>query len=132
MEREEDSDELTTLSTAETPFAAHTIVMVLENAGIEAIALDAIQGGIGLPLNKARGVPIQVRRSDLDRAKAALEANTADSVDIDWDEVDLGEREDNLPLNTPGRVPPLVWVALGAMALLLLAALISGLPALTM
>ena len=55
-------------------------------------------------------MPVQVRRADLERARAALEKNTSDSVDLDWDEVDVGEREDHLPLTPVNRMPLLARI----------------------
>jgi hypothetical protein len=39
-------------------------------------------------------VPVQVRRVDLERAQVALKKNIADSVDLDWNEVDVGQPQD--------------------------------------
>jgi len=105
-------DQLVTLQTVESPFQAQIIVAVLREAGIEAVAFDTAQAGIGIPLGtKQRGVPIQVPAEDLERARQALEQRIEDSVDLGWDEVDVGEREDRLPLTSVAHVPALVKVA---------------------
>ncbi len=120
-ERESD---LTTLTTAETPFEAHTIVMVLNNAGIEAVAFDKAQGIFGISVVPGvKGVPVQVRSEDLEKARDALKSNISDSVDLDWDEIDVGEREDRLPLSRPGRLPlpvqiAFIFVALGVLLMI--------------
>lgn len=87
----DDPDSLVTLLTADSQFAAHTIVAVLEDAGIEAVAFDATAAGLGLGLNSGMiGVPVQVRRADLDQARAALDKNASDSIDVDWNAIDVG------------------------------------------
>ena len=53
------------------------------------------------------GVLVQVRQADLERAKAALKQNVADSVDLDWSEVDLGKPEDDVPIAHPHQRPGL-------------------------
>jgi hypothetical protein len=100
------SDDLVTLTTRPTEFEANTLVAVLQEAGIEAFAF-------GIPAltplgMRIGGCPVQVRQADLDRAKRAISQNVADSVDIDWDEVDVGQREDNLPLSNRSGMP---WLA---------------------
>jgi hypothetical protein len=52
---------------------------------------------------------VQVRAADLERAKATLSENKVEAASIDWDSVDIGEREDELPLSAPGRMP---WLAM--------------------
>ena len=62
-----------------------------------------------------------VKPEDLERAKEILDNCVADSVDLDWDEVDVGEREDYLPVGPVGRVPRLAKIALTIFLLSLLA-----------
>jgi hypothetical protein len=130
----DDQDELATLLTAVTAFEAHTIVSVLKEAGVEAVAYDDGAATLGFVAGVA-GVPVQVRAHELERAKAVLKANVADSVDIDWDEVELGEREDALPLGTPGHMPiparfAFACAVLAALlGLLLVAMVLRGSPA---
>ncbi len=73
-------------------FEAGVIVAALEAEGIEAKHFSGMKMLIGSAtpaLSSAN--PVMVRAEDLERAKAALERNRADSVDIDWSEVDVGE-----------------------------------------
>jgi hypothetical protein len=83
---------------------------------IDAFAFGTVTGasmGMGiLP------VPVQVRAADLQRAQAALKQNVADSVDLDWDEVDVGEREDQLPLSTRQGMPVMAKVSVVVAALI--------------
>jgi hypothetical protein len=121
-----DPDDLVTLVSKPTEFEAHALVVVLEEAGINAFAFGMPQSlaPLGGPVT---AVPVQVRRADLERAQRAMEKNIADSVDLDWDSVDVGERTDRLPLTTRRGMP---WparigfaVAAAALIIMLLAAL---------
>lgn len=104
FEAENEQDELVTLTTRPTEFEAHALVAVLEDAGIDAVAFGAMRAA--LPLSeRLTSVPVQVRRRDLERAQEALKQNIEDSVDLDWDEVDVGERVDALPLTTREGMP---------------------------
>lgn len=88
--------QLETLLVATSEFAANAIVIVLEDAGIEARAFGTVQGGLGFPLgnnSQGWGTPVQVRSSDLDQARLVLEQARQDSIDIDWDTIDLGTFE---------------------------------------
>ena len=96
-------DDLVTLVSTPSEFEAQTLVAVLAEAGIEAFAFGVpALPALGMRLG---GCPVQVRQSDLERARQALAQNVADSVDLDWDDADLGEREDNLPLTPTTRMP---------------------------
>ncbi len=99
-----DPDELATLITTGQAFEAHVIVAVLQEAGIYARAFDAIQSSLPLGGSFMR-VPVQVRRVDLAKAKEALKNNVSDSVDLDWEQVDVGERVDHVPLTTRRGMP---------------------------
>ena len=106
---ESDPDALETLRTVSSEFEAHTLVAVLREEGIEAHAFGARHAS--LPLGQRHfAVTVHVRRADLERARAALEKNATDSVDLDWDEVDVGEREDDLPLTPVNRMPLLARI----------------------
>ncbi len=88
-----DPDQLVTLTTATSEFTAHLLLAILEDAGIDAFTFGSTGttlGVTGQSTNPRWGVPVQVRRRDLDRARSTLQANRRDSVDIDWDMVDVG------------------------------------------
>ena len=124
---DESADALTTLLTVQSAFEANTIVAVLQDAGIDAVAFDAEDAGFGPTFRpEVRGVPVQVPRCDLERAREAVEAGVSASVDIDWDAIDIGVREDDLPLREPGRMPLLARIAFVIAVLLVLAGLIAG------
>lgn len=105
----DDPARLATVKTFATAFEAHTIAAVLKDAGVEAVVFDAVFRG--LPLGTVFAVPVQVHAEDLDRARQILASTVADSVDLDWDEVDVGEREDDLPSHEPGRTPVFARIA---------------------
>ena len=113
---EVDFDELAAAATAEDEFEAQTKAALLKSEGIEAFVFPAARmwtGGVGLAA-AANGVPVWVRRGDVEQARAVLRRQMADAVDVIWEEVDLGEREDTLPLQAPGHVP---WLAKVGLAL---------------
>lgn len=95
-------DDLVTLTTAINEFEAGTIIAVLAEANIDAYAFGGTQF-IGLSDLRGSRVAVQVRQADLERAQAALKQNVADSVDLDWNEVDVGQIEDDVPISHPHR-----------------------------
>jgi len=117
-------DRLVTLLQAKTEFEANMTVAILADAGIQAFAFGGVHGALPLSSRFMR-VPVQVRESELEAAKAALASNAAGSVDLDWDEVDVGEREDSLPLRTPGRMPLAAKVAYGVAVLVVILTIIA-------
>lgn len=97
-------DDLVTLITKPTEFEAHALVAVLREAGVEAFAFGALRAA--LPWGeRLAAVPVQVRQTDLERAQAALKQNIAESMDLNWNEVDVGERVDDLPLARRAAMP---------------------------
>ncbi|MCA9284423.1 MAG: DUF2007 domain-containing protein [Phycisphaerales bacterium] len=106
----DDPDDTVPLVATSTAFEAEAIVAILSDAGIRAMAVGTHFSPLGMGLGLGLGRPhqrvtVEVRERELDAARRLLQQRMADSVDIDWDAVDLGEREDNLPLNRPGRLP---------------------------
>jgi hypothetical protein len=83
------------LTTLPNEAEAGIIQSVLTDAGIESWTQKAPGfdfmglGGFGFTLTT-----ITVRAEDAERARAALDTNRQDSVDIDWSEVNVGEPED--------------------------------------
>ena len=87
MSHPQDPDQLTTITTATSEFGAQLLVAILDDAGIEAFAFGSTGttlGVTGQSTNPRWGVPIQVRRKDVEAAKTTLLANKRDSVDINW------------------------------------------------
>ena len=109
-----------------TEFEAQTKAAVLESEGIDCRVITqtpAWTGSITLG-SSLQGTAVLVKPKDLDRAKELLEKRIEDSVDLDWDDVDVGEREDSLPLSPAGRVPLLVRIVLTIILLSLLLGLL--------
>jgi hypothetical protein len=92
--------------------------------------------GAGLPVYRANepvrpeegflpaGAPIQVRAVDLPAARAVLRDAGDASARIDWDEVDVGSRVDNVPLTArrngmpiPARIAFIVTIIITLLAL---------------
>jgi hypothetical protein len=120
-EKSSAENDLVTLIVKSNEMEAGAVQAVLEDAGIDAFAFGAAQ--MAFPYNgPLNGVPVQVRQADLERAKAALSQNVADSVDLDWDEVDVGQREDDVPIAHRTRLP--LIVRLGQIVVILMLAMI--------
>ncbi len=110
-----------------TEFEAHTIAAILHENGIEATVAPGAPSWTGqVALSPtAQGSAVIVRSADLRRARTVLDESDRDSVDLDWDEVDVGDREDNLPLTPVGRMPiPAKIAAALAAAILIVTALL--------
>jgi len=127
-----DPDQLVTITTATSEFTAHILIAVLEDAGVQAFTFGSTGttlGVAGQSTNPRWGAPVQVRRSDLDTARDILLANRRDSIDIDWDQVDVGT-ESRIDDGSTQDGPPLLaragWlVAVTLVVLGLLLAIIS-------
>ncbi len=117
-------DDLVTVASTATPFEAHTLAAVLQDAGVEAVVMGTTPWA-GVPLDASSRVAVQVRRELAERARLVLEANVSDSIDIDWDEIDVGQREDTLPLSPVGRMPVPARIAL-VVATILVAIILIG------
>ena len=122
------NDDLVTLLTATSEFAANSLVIVLEDAGIPAFAFSSAQNIFGVTgmSGNLLSTAVQVRREDLERAKAALESNRIDSVDIDWDAIDVGEPVEQIRPPRSG-LPLMATLGMVVAALALLSGLILAL-----
>ncbi len=108
-------------------FEAHTIAAILHEAGIEATVVAGAPSWTGqIDISPgAQGSAVVVRSTDLRRARTVLDESDRDSIDLDWDAVDVGERDDNLPLTPVGRMPlPAKMAAAMAAAILIITALL--------
>ncbi len=125
---ETDPNQLVTVTCATSEFTAHILVAILEEAGVDARTFGSTGttlGISGLSQSPRWGVPVQVRRGDLEQARAALQANRRDSIDIDWDMVDVGTSgATSAGPHHPPVLPRVGWVIAAALVLVgLLAAL---------
>ena len=108
-------------------FEAHTIAAILHENGIEATVAPGAPSWTGqIAISpSAQGSAVVVRSADLQRARTVLSESDQDSIDLDWDEVDVGDRDDNLPLTPVGRMPvPAKIAAALAAAILIVTALL--------
>lgn len=85
-----DPAEPVTLTSASSEIEAETIAAALRERGIDA---RAVGGMIPLRAEVHRETRVMVLRADLERARLALRAIKADSVDIAWDELNPGQPE---------------------------------------
>lgn len=119
---------LETLLVATSEFAANAIVVVLADAGIEAKAFGSIQGGFGLAIGcytAGWGTPVQVRSCDVVEAQRALDQAKQDSIDIDWDTVELGTFEGTISKPSSG-LPIAIKIAFFATALTVLVGIVAA------
>ncbi|MHC4217754.1 MAG: hypothetical protein ACYSU7_04780 [Planctomycetota bacterium] len=115
-------EDLAVVVTVESEFEAETKAEAIRARGIEAAVTRNAPSWTGqVPISPtARGSSVLVHREDLERARSLLQQVISDSVDIDWDEVDVGEREDDLPLHAVNSMPPLAKVSFVVAAVLFL------------
>lgn len=97
----QDPDILVLLTSTRTEFEAQTIAEALRAHGIPAQAFGTAAATAQWELGIRSEFQVMVRRRDLDEAGSVLRAIKADSVDIDWEEVDVGADE------SPDTPPPL-------------------------
>lgn len=76
-------------------FEGEIVVSALEHAGIPARVFSAVGRTLGPVAGQAMPIRVQVRRQDLERARKALRSTREESVDLDWDQVDVGQRVDD-------------------------------------
>ncbi len=121
-------DDPAVVVTVPTEFEAHTIAAILKSDGIESVVTNSAPSWTGqMPISPtASGSAVVVRRADLERASAVLHESERDSADLDWDQVDVGQREDNLPCTPVGHMPlPAKVAAVVAAAILILSAVLA-------
>lgn len=87
----DDPDILVDLTTARTEFEANIIVEALRAQGVECQAFTTAGAMLQWDVAATQPMRIQVRRRDLAAAAVTLRAIRAESVDIDWDDVDVGD-----------------------------------------
>ncbi len=119
-------DDLEPIAETATEFEAQTKAAVLRAEGIECAVVHNAPSWTGqMSLSPTgRGAFVLVKHQDVDRARKILQQRIDDSVDLDWDEVDVGEREDALPLRPINGMPLPAKIAAALIALMLLAGLI--------
>ncbi len=101
-----DPDILVPLTSARSEFEAETIAESLRNQGVpsEVFGMAARVGQWEFGINN--DVKVMVRRADLERAGEMLRAIKADSVDLDWSEVDVGPPGEGVAQDADESRPP--------------------------
>lgn len=105
---------LVDLTSARNEFEAATIAAALQDRGIP--ATTTALAGLALGWEVAGSLPfrVQVPRGQLEAARETLRAIQAESIDIDWSEVDTSDEspessEEELPHPARGRPTPFRW-----------------------
>ncbi|MBN4082725.1 hypothetical protein JYS44_00655 [Phycisphaeraceae bacterium AH-315-B13] len=81
---------------AASPAEAHLIASMLHEQGIEAFVFDiAARTLLWDAPSLINPYMVHVQRQDIERAKSFIRTNRDDSVDLDWDEIDVGEMNDD-------------------------------------
>ncbi len=84
-------NDLVTLVSPRTDFEANILAIVLRDHGIDAFVFSSSALGIGVGFSSGSvGVPLQVRRDDVEKAREILLENKRHSIDIDWHEIESG------------------------------------------
>lgn len=90
-------DDLVILTSAASEIQASLYASILNSAGIDAIGPNAAATTLRWEVSSSDPYRVYVRRADLTRAREVLSRERADSVDIDWNEIDVGEPEHGAP-----------------------------------
>lgn len=112
-----DMDQLAEAFSAKSEFEAQVKAAVLKAEGVEAFVFPGATAWMGGMEVLGKPIPVWVRRSDVDRAMGILAQATAESVDLDWNEVDVGEEERTEATAYPTWVRLRPWVVFAALAL---------------
>ena len=123
------SVDLVTLTTAPTEFEANLLAIVLKDHGIEAFVFASPGSALGVQLSGGTvGVPLQVREDDLVEAKQILASNKRDSIDIDWDELELAGKDfSETGVHKPAMMSLPAKLAFAVTAIVLLLGIVIGL-----
>ncbi|GAB5495901.1 MAG: hypothetical protein Phyf2KO_09810 [Phycisphaerales bacterium] len=108
--------DLVPVSDAAGPGEAHIIASMLRENGIEAFVFDTAAQTLQWDAPRIiNPYMVHIQRADLERARQLIASNREASVDLDWDEVDVGEPEHERvegttpPAKSAGSFLPLRW-----------------------
>ena len=105
--------------TVPSEFEANLLAIVLRDNDIEAFVFGSSASGIGVPFSGGTiGIPLQVRQDDVDKAAQVLAANKRNSIDIDWDELELAGSDVEVYKPTTMRFPAKLAFTVTAFVLL--------------
>lgn len=97
------------------PGEAHVIASMLRESGVEAFVFDTAAQTLQWEAPRIiNPYLVHVKREDLDRARELIRSSREDSVDLDWDEVDVGVAPDETIAGINSRperaeIRPAVW-----------------------
>lgn len=123
MGRPKDPDFLVPLTSARAEFEAQVIVQALESRGIPATSFSTAGQALQWEIAMTDPIRVMVRRRDLAAARAALREIRGESVDIDWDEVEVGapeEREPPTPANEGAFAKGVIFIVVLVLAVMVL------------
>ncbi|HJN71889.1 MAG TPA: DUF2007 domain-containing protein [Phycisphaerales bacterium] len=114
------SQDLVTLLTVPSEFEANLLAIVLRDNDIEAFVFASSASGIGVPFSGGTlGIPLQVSSEDVEKAKEVLAENKRDSIDIDWNELQLADSDHEFHEPTMMRLPAKIAFFITAIVLLI-------------
>lgn len=120
----ESPNDLVVLTTGSSEIQAALFVSVLASHGIDAIGPNAAATTLRWELGSTDPYRVYVRRIDAERAREVLSSERADSVDIDWSQVDTGAPGSMDPpeagVGAGGPESSGFWIAMGVFLLALL------------
>lgn len=87
---------LVTVVETEREFEAQALAVVLEEAGIQAFVFPSPVAPVTENFTVPGRIPVQVSANDLERAKAVLAASRSTGAAIDWNEVEVGDKEPDM------------------------------------
>lgn len=96
-----DPDQLVLLTSVRTEFEGQAMAAALRDRGVPVKVFAAAAAGVSWEGGYGNAVRVMVRRADAARAVALLKQVRQDSVDLDWDRVDVGEMEPGAPPASP-------------------------------
>jgi len=117
-------ERLVPVENCDSKFAAEALVILLAEFDIPADSPGVLpENYTNLQPKQGNGAyPVLVRESQLELAKLTIEDARSDAKDLDWEQVDVGERCDNLPLKP---VPTSIRPSIRFIAMLCLIALVA-------
>lgn len=87
--------DLVPVTDAAGPAEAHIIASMLRESGVEAFVFDTANQTLQWDAPRIiNPYLVHVKREDLDRSRQLIKSNREESVDLDWDEIDVGSAGD--------------------------------------
>ena len=118
-------EKLAVVQRCRTPFAAEALIILLADHDIQASSESKVA-----PLSTGKDgganqlVSVLVRESQLDLAQSTIEKARSDAAKLDWDEIDVGERTDQVKIKGSSPGQPLWFKTVAILALIGIAVVI--------